>query len=119
MATTELARTLTRLRRQSGLSMRQLEERSGVGRALISLTESGERRPKATTLQKLAAAMNADAAELLVAAGYSGTHAEALPPMPVYLRTKYGHLSAAARKELAATVARLEAEQAAKPKRKR
>jgi hypothetical protein len=52
-------------------------------------------------LIRLTEAMKVDASELLPR--------RRLLHLPVYLRTKYGHLPAGARKELADIVARLEA----------
>lgn len=110
-----LAETLIRLRQASGLSVRQLEESSGVARSVISRIEHGEyRQPTPSTLSRLAKALNAEASELLTAAGYTASEAEALPAIRPYLRTKYGHLSASAQRELATVLERLEAEQGSK-----
>src|SRR5579859_6410950 len=107
--TATLAKKLARLRQRSGLSVRQLEDVSGVSRAVISKTENGLRMPAATTLQKLATALGVDASELLTAAGYTRSKAETLPAMQPYLRTKYGHLPPEARQELIEVLNRLEA----------
>ncbi len=105
-----LATTVRRLRERAQLSLRQLEEASGVHRALISRIEAGERRPKPATLHRLAEALGVDAGELLEAAGHTTNRADALPTLQPYLRAKYGHLPAPARKELADYLQRLEAE---------
>jgi transcriptional regulator with XRE-family HTH domain len=113
MAATDssLDRTLQRLRQQAGLSLRDLEERSGVSRAIISRLEHGENKnSRPSTLTKLAEALGVDASELLTAAGYTASQAQALPSMRPYLRTKYGHLPVGAQRELARLLERLEAE---------
>ena len=92
---------------------------SGVHRANLSRLERGEAtRPQPETLTRLAEVFGIDASELLTAAGYTAARADALPNLPVYLRTKYGHLPAGARKELAEFVGRLEAELGQRPKAK-
>src|SRR5690242_11002580 len=109
-----LAEALNRLRQRAGLSVRQLEDASGVARSVISRVENGEyREPTPATLTRLAVALNVDASELLTAAGYTATEAEALPSIRPYLRTKYGHLTAGAQRELAVFLERLETEQQA------
>ena len=109
----QLAALLRRLRQQAGLSVKELEAKSGVSRAAISRTENGEKLPTPTPLNRLASALGVDASELFQAAGYTTTGAEALPALQPYLRAKYSHLPATARKELADYLARLEAEYAA------
>lgn len=102
---------LVRLREASGLSIRQLEARSGVNRSIISRLERSEvLSPTPETLIRLAEALGADASELLMAAGYTATRAAALPSFRPYLRAKYGHLPPGAQAELAAYLERLEAD---------
>lgn len=121
-----LSELVRRLRAKSGLSLRELEEASGIHRANLSRLERGEAsRPKPETLTALAEVFNVDASELLTAAGYTADKAAALPNLTTYLRSKYAHLPASARKELADYLARLETEhgrtkrqQRAAPKRK-
>jgi transcriptional regulator with XRE-family HTH domain len=114
-----LANTLQRLRHQAGLSLRDLEEASGVARSVISRVENGQYlSPTPSTLTRLASGLGADASELLTAAGYTATQAEGLPSMRPYLRSKYGHLSADARKQVESLLADLEGEQVAKRTRK-
>ncbi len=116
-STNALGPTLQRLRKAAGLSLRELQEGSGVNRSVISRVESGEyMQPRPETLTRLAEAIGADASELLTAAGYTSAKADGLPNLPIYLRSKYGHLPASARKELAEFVTRLEAEYGSKPK---
>jgi transcriptional regulator with XRE-family HTH domain len=99
-----------RLRQRAGLSVRELQERSGVDRGVISRLESAQRLPTAATLVRLAEALEADASELLSVAGHAPDRASALPALKPYLRAKYSHLPAAARNELADYLAKLEAE---------
>jgi len=107
---TDLATTLTQLRKRSGLSLRGLEDASGVDRSTISRIENGEyQRPSPSNLTKLAAGLGIDASELLTAAGYTANQADALPSMRVYLRTKYGHLTAGERERLSTLLDELEA----------
>lgn len=111
--TSSLASVLSQLRQRSGLSIRDLEVRSGVNRSNISRLERGESsQPSPETLTRLAEALNVDASELLTAAGYTATRAAGLPSFQPYLRAKYGHLPASAQKELTAYLERLEAEYA-------
>ena len=110
-----LATTLSRLRDASGLSIRDLEESSGVARSVISRLEHGEyMHPSPSTLNRLAIALGVDGSELLTAAGYTANQAQGLPSIRPYLRTKYGHLSADARQQLAEFVERLEADRPTK-----
>jgi transcriptional regulator with XRE-family HTH domain len=113
-----LGAVLRSLRETAGLSVRALANESGVDIANISRTERGEATPKRESLERLAQALNADPADLLTLAGYAT--GEALPSMTPYLRTKYGHLPAAKRREVAEFFERIEAEygSAAKPKKK-
>ena len=113
-----LASTLKRLRQRAGLSLRDLETDSGVARSIISRIESGEYlNTRPATLTRLATALNVDASELLTAAGYTASQAEALPPIGAYLRTKYGHLSAESRQQLSDFLEQLEADQGTKQTR--
>lgn len=110
-----LASTVKRLRTQADLSVRDLEANSGVARSIISRIESGEYlNTRPLTLTRLATALSVDASELLTAAGYTASLAEALPPIRAYLRSKYGYLSADSRQQLTDFLERLEADQGAK-----
>jgi transcriptional regulator with XRE-family HTH domain len=117
MATTKesLAQAIARLRQTAGLSMRQLEQQTGIDRSTLSRIESGEKKqPAPGTLTKLAPALGVSQSELFTLAGYSATEAQALPAIRPYLRTKYGHLSPTAQDELAAFLENLEAEESNK-----
>ena len=109
-----LGETLRNLREQAGLSGRALAAESGVDIANISRTERGEAIPKRESLERLAKALNVDATDLLTLAGYAT--GEALPSFTPYLRTKYGHLPAAKRKELEQFFEQIEAEYGSKAK---
>ena len=110
-----LAQALSRLRSEVGLSLRQLQDRTGIDRSVISRIESGEvKKPTPETLQKLAVALGVKASRLYTATGYKVTEAEALPAIRPYLRSKYGHLSKTAQDELAAFLEKLEAEESTK-----
>jgi hypothetical protein len=61
-------------------------------------------------LTRLAEALGTDASELLMLAGHTADQADALPSLKPYLRAKYSHLPAAARKELSDYLNRLETE---------
>jgi transcriptional regulator with XRE-family HTH domain len=114
-----LAATLQRLRQQAGLSLRDLEARSGVDRGFISRLENGTRsRAGAPTLNRLAEALGDDRDALLKAAGYTTVAKPPLPTLTTYLRSKYSHLPAEARQDVAAYIDRLEAEYGSKPKAK-
>jgi transcriptional regulator with XRE-family HTH domain len=59
-----LAQRVRALRKQHGLSLAQLAERSGVSRSMISLIEREETSPTAVVLNKLAGALNVSLAAL-------------------------------------------------------
>jgi transcriptional regulator with XRE-family HTH domain len=110
-----LGERIRKHREAAGLSLRQLANKAGVDVANISRLESGDAtKPKPETLMRLAEALGLDASELLTAAGYTAKTADALPNLPIYLRSKYGHLPASARQELTELVTRLEAEYGAR-----
>ena len=80
-----LGKTLKRLTRKAGVSLRELEEASGVHRTHLSKIELGHRRAKPETLVRIAAALDIDAAELLEAAGHTTTRCGSpafLPALP-------------------------------------
>src|SRR5919108_495391 len=72
--------------------------------------------PKRETLVRLAKALKTDLADLLTLAGYAT--GEALPSFTPYLRTKYGHLPAAKRRELVEFFEAIEAEYGSKSTKK-
>jgi transcriptional regulator with XRE-family HTH domain len=66
------ARFVAEAMRRRGLGLRELCRRSGVDPSLLSKVLSGKRNPPADeeTLRRLARALDADAIELIVAAGF-------------------------------------------------
>ncbi|WP_404336403.1 helix-turn-helix domain-containing protein [Planococcus rifietoensis] len=60
-----------KLRLEKGLSMRELERRSGLSQSYISQLEKGKQKsPKAETVKKLAVGLGADYALLMEEAGF-------------------------------------------------
>lgn len=107
-----LAEGLVRLRHATGLSLRQVEEQTGIDRSILSRLESGEKRqPSPGTLTKLASTLGVTPGELFTLAGYTSSEADVLPDIRPYLRSKYGHLSKTAQDDLAAFLERLESEE--------
>ena len=101
---------LKQLRAEAGLSLYELEKRSGVNRAKLQRLESGEiRQPTMATLTKLAAALGAEPEDFYDAV-WQDSH-EPLPSPAIYFRNKY-HLSDQQIAELQVTVERLSAEDA-------
>lgn len=58
--TSQVATQVSELRERLGLTQAQLAERSGLRQADISRIERGTTSPTARTLQRIAAALNAD-----------------------------------------------------------
>jgi transcriptional regulator with XRE-family HTH domain len=107
-----LAEGLVRLRQATGLSLRQVEEQTGIDRSILSRLENGEKRqPSPATLTKLASTLGVTPGELFTLAGYTSSEADVLPDIRPYLRTKYGHLTQTAQDDLAAFLERLESEE--------
>ena len=63
---------LRELRRLRVLTLRELEEESGVSYNTIWRLESGRRQARPSTIRKLAAALGVEASELVVPAEDSG-----------------------------------------------
>ena len=76
--TLSLARRLRDLRRERGLSLEALADRSGVSRSNISLIERGESSPTAVVLDKLATALGVTLPDLFASAGPPDD-----PPLPL------------------------------------
>ena len=85
----QLATKLTTSRLTAGLSVRQLEQLSGVPRATISrLEHDAVDQPAADTLVKLARALELNAADVFLLAGLPLLEESA--SLDVMLRTNYG-----------------------------
>lgn len=70
---------LRTLRKKRGLTLRQLEDKTGIGKDAISEIERGQRQPRADTLARLAEGLGVSPQELLrevahVSAGHVGHH---------------------------------------------
>lgn len=103
-----IGQLLKQLREDAGLSLYELERRSGVNRAKLQRIESGEiRHPTMPTLTKLAAAHDIEPEDLYDAVWQDSS--EPLPSPAVYFRSKY-HLSDEQIAELESTVDRVIAE---------
>lgn len=62
---------LRTLREERGLTLRQLEEKTGIGKDALSEIERGNRRPRAETLRRLAEALGVGQKELLREAAHA------------------------------------------------
>lgn len=83
-----LGRRVEALRRQAGLTLYQLEERSGIPRSRLFRLENGTtRQPTQDTLNKLAAALDVDPEEFYDLV-WQDT-GEPLPSLPTYFRSKF------------------------------
>ena len=84
----KLGKLLRDARAAKGLSLRELQEASGVDYSLINRMEHGElASPDPAKLQKLARALEIDIEDIYALAGY--TMPEGLPELAPYLRAKY------------------------------
>ena len=73
----ELGDFLMAARKRMGLSLREVEEKSGVSNAYISMIESGKRTdPHPNILKKLAEVYHIDISELMSMAGYLSIHSQ-------------------------------------------
>jgi len=66
----KLGSYLMEMRRHKRLSLREVQEETGVSGSYLSQVEQGKRRPSARLLRKIAPAYGASVRELLVTAGY-------------------------------------------------
>jgi len=62
----QLGERIRQLRRQAGLTQKELAERSGIGRVTLSRLESGDHSPRYRTLVALAEALGVSVTDLLV-----------------------------------------------------
>jgi transcriptional regulator with XRE-family HTH domain len=101
-----LSTLLRQARQQQGLSMGELAELAGIHKAQVSRLESGETTlPNRDTLNRLAFVLEIEPARLHQAAGYLD---DALPSLPIYLRSKYGELPTEAHADVERYVQRLQ-----------
>lgn len=97
---TTLGETLRRARDRHSLSIRDVADRTGIGRStLLDLEQGKVASPNPTSLARLAAPLELELSDLYALAGY--TPPSGLPAFSPYLRSKYGDLPAAAQAELA------------------
>lgn len=102
----QLVSLLAEARQRSGLSVRDLAERSGIPKSTLLRIEMGEvANPKPGVLDALATALDLDPSDVHAAAGY--TKPTDLPSFTPYLRRKYGDLPAAATREIESSFARI------------
>jgi transcriptional regulator with XRE-family HTH domain len=88
----ELGRFVQKHREQAGLSLRDLEEQSGVTYSYIAKIERGDvDAPSADKLLRLAKVIGVEVEDLYALAGY--VMPEGLPEFKVYLRTKHPDLT--------------------------
>ena len=84
----EIGDAIRKAREAKGLSQRQLGKLSGVDYSAISRIENGERAaPDATSLMRIARALDVDVENFYALAGYLVP--EGLPELAPYLRAKY------------------------------
>lgn len=89
-----------KIRSQKGLSMRELERRSGLSQSYISQLEKGiQQNPKSETIQKLAIGLNTDYKDLLKEAGFVDSFFELFnlgkPTLNGFIEEKNGLLTSA------------------------
>lgn len=96
----ELGRVIARQRAKAKLTQRGLAEKAGVTHPTILRMERGEfKRPDPEKLQRIAQALDLGAGDFFALAGY--IHADHLPSLGPYLRTKFADdLSAKDRKDI-------------------
>lgn len=70
MAAEELGESLRELRRAKRLSLRDVQQASGISGSYLSQLEQGKRHPSADLLRKIASTYGASIRELMVKAGY-------------------------------------------------
>lgn len=90
-ASTDFGGHLSRLRKERGLSIREVARRAHLDASSVTRLERGLRTPFPETLRVLAPVFDVPLAEMFAAAGYL-TPTD-LPKMGTYLRVCYGDLS--------------------------
>jgi transcriptional regulator with XRE-family HTH domain len=102
----KLGAELRKRREALGLSLRQLEELSGVDDTTIVRLEAGRsQRPATEKLQRLAVALDVPLEDLLITAGIQTDRG--LPTLRPYMRTKYPQLPEEAQVDLDRYLGRL------------
>ena len=93
---------IKKVRQEKRLSQEKVANIAGLARSYISRLEDGEfKSPSAMVLIKLAKGLGVSHEALFQAAGYTPEIQKSdLPPLDVYLRTKYPHLSEEAIKDI-------------------
>jgi transcriptional regulator with XRE-family HTH domain len=96
----KLGRVIHRERAKAKLTQRELAEKAAVSHATIWHLECGDfKRPDPEKLQRIADALDLGAGDFFALVGY--IHADHLPSLGPYLRTKFeGDLSAKDRKDI-------------------
>jgi transcriptional regulator with XRE-family HTH domain len=95
----QLGRLLRQRREHLGLTIRQLEELSGVDDSSIVRLENGmQSRPNIDKLDRLAKSLGLPVEDVLATAGL--TRPTGLPSFRPYMRARYGQLPASAQAEL-------------------
>lgn len=112
----ELGRLIHRERAKAKLTQRDLAEKAGVTHSTILHLERGDfKRPDPEKLLRVAHALNLNAADFFV---LLGLHADQLPSLGLYLRSKFkSKLSAEDRKDIERYVEQKEAERREKKAR--
>ena len=83
-----LGTLLQHARKRLGLTLRNLEDITGISRPKLNRLELGQiEHPSPTVLQRLAEVLELDSDDLYAAAGYRSS--KKLPSLTPYLRTKY------------------------------
>ncbi len=104
----QLASFIRDHRAAAGFTMQQLADAVGTTKSNVHYWESGRSMPQPNVLPELAGALKIGEEDLFLLAGYA--RPAGLPAYSAYLRTKYGHLPADARRELEDHMRRLEAQ---------
>jgi transcriptional regulator with XRE-family HTH domain len=88
---TSLGVYVRQARERAGLSLRNLEQITGITRAMLSRLENDRiERPDPEVLHKLVQALELDSRDVFAFVGYEP--GEDLPSLAPYLRARYSHL---------------------------
>ncbi|OGH10678.1 MAG: hypothetical protein A3B38_04320 [Candidatus Levybacteria bacterium RIFCSPLOWO2_01_FULL_36_13] len=91
----DLGNFIKRVRNEKNLTQEEIAEEAGLARSYISKLEDGKfKSPSALILTKLAKGLGISEETIFQIAGYIPfTEKSDLPPLDIYLRTKYPKLS--------------------------